>query len=69
MEKRVFITNINCDGCIAKATNTLNEMVGEGNWKVDTTQPTKPLTVNKESVSTNYIKTSLGKIGFKAELM
>jgi copper chaperone CopZ len=37
-------TKINCGGCIAKVQGDLNELLGEGNWSVDTTLPNKPLT-------------------------
>ena len=68
MEKRVFKTNMMCGGCVEKATDTLNGIVGEGNWKVDTSVATKLLTITKETVPTSTILASLDKIGFKAEL-
>ncbi|MES2655200.1 MAG: heavy-metal-associated domain-containing protein [Bacteroidota bacterium] len=66
MENQIFNTNINCSSCVAKVTNTLNEVVGEGNWEVDTNQATKPLTIKNNSVSSNEIIESIEKIGFKA---
>ena len=43
-------TNIMCGSCIAKVTPTLNEVIGEGNWKVDTLKPKKVLTVTTENL-------------------
>ncbi len=66
MENQVFNTNINCSSCVAKVTNTLNQIAGEGNWEVDINQPTKPLTIKNSNVSGNDIIQSIEKIGFKA---
>lgn len=66
MENQIFNTNINCSSCVAKVTNTLNEVVGEGNWEVDINQATKPLTIKNHSVSSSEIIESIEKIGFKA---
>ncbi|OKL40263.1 heavy-metal-associated domain-containing protein [Pontibacter flavimaris] len=44
-------TNIMCGSCIANVTPTLNEAIGESNWKVDTQNPNKVLSVTTESLS------------------
>ncbi|MEO6962037.1 MAG: heavy-metal-associated domain-containing protein [Puia sp.] len=62
-----FKTNINCGGCIARATPALNEVVGNGHWQVDTQNPGKVLTVNSDTVDESQIRTALNKAGFKAE--
>lgn len=41
-------TNINCSDCVEKVTPTLDRLVGEENWHVDTDAPDKPLTVQIE---------------------
>lgn len=41
-------SKINCGGCIAKIQSDLNDLLGEGNWSVDTTKPNKPLTFSDE---------------------
>ena len=41
-------SKINCGGCIAKVNIDLNELLGEGNWSVDTSLPNKPLTFSDE---------------------
>ena len=66
MENKVFKMNINCGSCIAKVTNTLDELVGEDNWNVDTTTPIKLLTIDNEDVTASAISEALGKIGYSA---
>jgi hypothetical protein len=44
-------TNIMCGSCVAKVTPTLNERVGEANWKVETLNPKKILTVTTENLN------------------
>ena len=41
-------TKINCGGCIAKVQGDLNELLGEGNWSVNTSLPNKPLTFSDD---------------------
>jgi copper chaperone CopZ len=67
METLKLKTNINCSGCIAKVTPSLNETVGENNWKVDTQNPNKILTVSGTEVNKNDVVRAVEKAGFKAE--
>jgi copper chaperone len=60
-------TNIMCGSCVAKVTPTLNETVGVGNWKVDTANPKKILTVTAENLNEVDIMKAVEKAGFKAE--
>ncbi|HTM91992.1 MAG TPA: heavy-metal-associated domain-containing protein [Flavisolibacter sp.] len=60
-------TNIMCGSCIAKVTPTLNEVIGENNWKVDTTNPKKVLTVTNENLSEAEVIKAVEKTGYKAE--
>ncbi|MBO9681152.1 MAG: heavy-metal-associated domain-containing protein [Flavisolibacter sp.] len=60
-------TNIMCGSCIAKVTPTLNEVIGENNWKVDTTNPKKVLTVTNENLSEAEVIKAVEKAGYKAE--
>jgi|688.fasta_scaffold2871951_1 copper chaperone CopZ len=66
MEKLLFKTNIKCDGCVAKVTQSLNEVAGENNWQVDLSDPAKILTVTGTANTTSIIE-SLQKVGYKAE--
>lgn len=66
MEKLLFKTNIKCDGCIAKVTQSLNEVAGENNWQVDITDPAKILTITGETNAVSIIE-SLKKVGYRAE--
>ncbi len=69
MKTITFKTNINCSGCVEKATPFLNEAVGAGNWKVDTQNPTKLLTIENEKVHEKDIVSTLQKAGFKADVV
>ncbi len=61
-----FKTNINCGGCIKAVTPQLNNIAGI-NWKVDTDNADKILTVETESVTPDTIKLAVEKAGFKIE--
>lgn len=56
-----------CGSCIAKVTPTLNEVIGENNWEVDTTNPKKVLTVTTENLDETDIIKAVEKAGYKAE--
>lgn len=60
-------TNINCSGCVEKVTPLLNEAYGEANWKVDTADPKKLLTVTVSDTDASDVIRTVGKAGFKAE--
>ena len=60
-------TNINCCSCVANVTPTLNEVIGENNWKVDTSNPKKVLTVNTEALDEAAVIRAVEKAGYKAE--
>ena len=60
-------TNIMCGSCIAKVTPTLNEVIGEGNWKVDTLNPKKVLTVTSEDLDQTQVIEAVQKAGYQAE--
>ncbi len=60
-------TNIMCGSCVANVTPTLNETIGEANWKVDTQNPKKILTVNTENLNEEEVITAVEKAGYKAE--
>lgn len=67
METLKFKTNINCSGCVAKVTPTLNEMEGIDKWDVNTTDPNKILTIETSQLKPEEIKQALEKAGFKGE--
>ena len=60
-------TNIMCGSCIAKATPVLNETFGQGNWKVDTSNPKKILTVSTEDSNESDVIKAVEKAGYRAE--
>ncbi len=55
--------------CVAKVTPILNKEVGEGNWKVDTTNPNKILTVETETLKGDEVQAIVRKAGYKAEII
>jgi copper chaperone len=62
-------TNINCGGCVARVTPALNAAVGEGNWKVDTNNAQKILTVITDKAEEKDVIKAVQKAGFKAEAL
>jgi len=66
MESLKFNTTIKCSGCVAKVTPHLNETVGEGNWEIDLTNPSKVLTINEQADAIK-VKEAVEKAGFHAE--
>jgi copper chaperone CopZ len=67
MEATKFKTNIKCSACVEKVTPYLDEVVGEGNWEVDLTNPSRTLSI-AEDVSEAKINDALQKAGYKAEI-
>lgn len=67
MKKHQFKTNINCGGCVSKVTPYLNEVTEIRNWKVDTANPAKILTVETDNLEAAQVKAIVEKAGFKAE--
>ena len=67
MDTLQFKTNINCSGCVASVTPSLNKAVGENKWQVDTQNPDKILTVSGEGVSKVEVIKAVEKAGYKAE--
>ena len=67
MKSMEFKTNIMCSACIAKVTPTLNGRLGENNWKVDTTNPKKVLSVNTDNISEHEVIKAVEEAGYKAE--
>jgi copper chaperone len=67
MKQYQFKTNINCGGCVAKVTPVLNAAPEIKEWKVDTNNPNKVLTIETESLKEDEVKAIVAKAGFKAE--
>ena len=62
-------TNIMCGSCIAKVTPVLNERIGANNWKVDTADPKKVLTVTTENLHEQDVIRAVEEAGYKAEAL
>jgi copper chaperone len=69
MKTLKFKTNINCGGCIAKVTPSLNSTPGIDKWEVDITNPRKVLTVTSSGAEEGEIVSVLKKVGYNAELL
>ena len=67
METLQFKTNINCGGCVAKVTPKLNEAKGIVNWKVDTGNPNKILTVETDNLPKESVIEIVKKAGFSIQ--
>lgn len=61
-----FETTINCSSCIAKVSETLNEMFGMGNWEVDTNKPNKILSIHAEIENEDNLILKLAELGYAA---
>jgi copper chaperone len=70
MKTLKFKTNINCGGCIAKVTPSLNQVKGIKKWEVDIANPQKTLTVETDEQlnEADVIKT-LQEVGYNAEVI
>lgn len=62
-----FKTNIMCGSCIEKVTPQLNKVIGENNWKVDTTNPQKILSVTNDNLNSKEVINAVQAAGYKAE--
>jgi copper chaperone len=69
MKTLKFKTNINCGGCIAKVTPTLNQANDVIKWEVDTTNPQKILSVQTENLNPQDVVVMLKNVGYSAEII
>jgi copper chaperone CopZ len=67
MKTLQFTTSINCGSCVRVVSPTLNQLVGEGNWQVDTENPAKVLTITQDNVSAEQVESALKQLGYSAE--
>jgi len=68
METIKFKTTIKCSGCVAQATPFLNEIAGEQNWNVDTTDPLKVLSVSGVKDPEKIVE-AVKRAGYQAEII
>lgn len=69
MKTYQFKTNIMCGSCVAKVTPVLDEAADIREWKVDTANPKKILTVQTESLDEKEVVALVNKAGYKAETL
>jgi copper chaperone len=68
METLKFKTNINCGGCIATVTPSLDNLKGVKQWKVDTANPDKVLSIEAENgLTTVDVINALKNKGYNAQ--
>lgn len=67
MKTYQFKTNIKCSGCIEKVTPYLDADKAIKNWKVDTANPDKILTVETDDLTEEMVKSIVAAAGYKAE--
>lgn len=68
MEKQ-FYSNINCAACIAKVKESLDDLVGEGKWKVDILSRNKELSLEgNPDISMEKLNDILNPLGYKVRL-
>ena len=61
MKTLKFKTNINCGGCIANVTPSLNQVQGILKWDVDISNPLKILSIETENLNEDEIITMVKK--------
>ena len=68
METLKFKTNIMCGSCINTVAPVLNKIPAIKTWKVDTTTPSKILSIETDDTQIiEEILTSLNNVGYNAE--
>ena len=67
MKTYTYKTNINCGSCINAVTPHLNNVKGIKNWKVDTDNPEKILTIESETAKPEEVEKAVQSAGFKIE--
>ncbi len=66
MKKLQFKTNINCSNCVRAVTGFLDEVPGVEQWRVDTDDPEKVLTVEGPAVEAAAVIEAVEDAGFDA---
>jgi len=61
-----YKTTINCGSCIAKVQTTLDELLGEGKWQVDTQSVDKILLTENDTFDEEDLILRLAELGYAA---
>ena len=62
-----FKTNINCGSCVKSVSRSLDKLEGIRNWKVDTNNADKILSVELEDFDVDVIIEAVKTAGFEIE--
>ena len=65
MKTKQYKTNINCDNCVAKVREHINDVHGVDNWEVNTVSKDKILTVNGQDFKDEELKQAVKEAGFE----
>ncbi|WP_304234242.1 heavy-metal-associated domain-containing protein [Jiulongibacter sediminis] len=65
--KQQFKTNINCGNCVKTVSPFLNKLEEVDEWKVDTDNPNKILTVEGEDFTAEEIISAIKEAGYEGE--
>lgn len=64
MKTKQYKTNINCNECVAKVREHINDVHGVDNWEVNTVSKDKILTVNGQDFKDDELKQAVKEAGF-----
>ena len=67
MKKLTYKTNINCNGCIASVTPSMDNTEGIVKWHVDIDNPDKILTVEVADIDPQIVEEAVKKAGYTIE--
>lgn len=67
MAAYTFNTTLKCAGCEATVKPFIEAVPGLESWKVDLTDPKKPLTASGQHLEKAAVKAAIEQAGFKAE--
>jgi copper chaperone len=62
-----YTTTINCSSCVSKVQSTLDELLGEGRWKVDTASQEKVLEIHCDEINEDELILRLARLGYTAK--
>lgn len=61
-------TSLQCMACVSKVENELNELLGQNNWEIDLTNPSKILTIDNSTDKLQDVINIINSKGFDAEV-
>lgn len=69
MKNTAFLrTSLQCMACVSKVEKELNELLGQNNWEIDLTNPSKILTIDNSTDKLQDVINIINSKGFDAEV-